>query len=794
LKLNDEQDTVYRTISFGINNGNAQPIVGDWDGDGIDGLGVYNQTQFALTNDINSTLPLKDYFFNQGSTNANTKAIAGDWNGDGLDTIGTYLSTVFSLYDANSSSAQSTYTFNFGPNNQPTLYPIVGDWNGDSTDTVGVYYAGTWSMTNTNTQINPSSDYNYNFGGTGSTTYPVVGKWNDGSSIALTSLSAPSASSFKFDWADRSINNDADVSIYLDNDNFGNDGVKVVDNISEDSATDTYTWTGKDVLNGTYYAYAKLEGTNDLELVSYSINTINVVNTAPSIVTELLEDAYIDSAYVFTLEGSDAQNDTLNWELLSSIEDMNLDSQTGELTWDTINKTQANYEVIVKVSDKEFSTTKTFTLTLTEKMDYQKDISFTNSSGSAVSNHEQKIEIDTANLITEGKIKNDCSNIAFFDNSENELQYFLESGCNTVDTKIWVKVTSVAVGENTISMRYGDTIIPNFALTMNDNSYIAAFENSCPSNWNPVSNLNTAKFLMGSNVFGNGGGAENHVHTFSGITGFVNQPKFLGSSTQYSHSVDHKHTMSGTTSIGNNIPSYFDVIYCEYTIEALPHTVESTNFVGIFETLPTNWAHVAAFDGKFLRGNSTTGGVGGSDTHTHTFSGQTNTVDNRSSSNDTYGGAGSPVTFGHKHNYSGTTSGESNVPPFIEFIFANPTQTGLKLDGTSVSIFKELPPLGWNRQSNLDNKFIRGAAVFGAIGGSAEHIHNLSGTTNKNGSAGSDIRDCCNTHKSYANHDHDFAFNSATSNSLPPYVSVIFAKEKTGSLSYQIGNETEIDM
>ncbi|MCH8922165.1 MAG: heme-binding protein [Planctomycetes bacterium] len=65
--------------------------------------------------------------------------IAGDWDGDGVDTVGLYdsASGTFTLADDNTSGT-SAGTFQFGPVG-PNVLPVAGDWNGDGTDTVGVY-------------------------------------------------------------------------------------------------------------------------------------------------------------------------------------------------------------------------------------------------------------------------------------------------------------------------------------------------------------------------------------------------------------------------------------------------------------------------------------------------------------------------------------------------------------------------------------------------------------------------------------------------------------------------------
>jgi Domain of unknown function (DUF2341). len=54
------------------------------------------------------------------------------------------------------------------------------------------------------------------------------------------------------------------------------------------------------------------------------------------------------------------------------------------------------------------------------------------------------LTVDTALLIAQGKMKPDCSDIRFTylypNNTEVEIPYWIESGCNTANTIIWIKV------------------------------------------------------------------------------------------------------------------------------------------------------------------------------------------------------------------------------------------------------------------------------------------------------------------------------------------------------------------
>lgn len=74
-----------------------------------------------------------------------------------------------------------------------------------------------------------------------------------------------------------------------------------------------------------------------------------------------------------------------------------------------------------------------------------------------MTNYQILITTDTASLISAGKMKSDCGDIAFTDNDAvTDISYWLESGCNSASTKLWVKVPSIPSSSSTIYMYYGN--------------------------------------------------------------------------------------------------------------------------------------------------------------------------------------------------------------------------------------------------------------------------------------------------------------------------------------------------
>ena len=88
---------------------------------------------------------------------------------------------------------------------------------------------------------------------------------------------------------------------------------------------------------------------------------------------------------------------------------------------------------------------------------YRKPITISNS-GSVLTNYQILVTIDTATLVTAGKMLSTCNDIRFTSSdSSTLLNYWIESGRNTSATKIWVKIPSILSGSTTIYLYYNNT-------------------------------------------------------------------------------------------------------------------------------------------------------------------------------------------------------------------------------------------------------------------------------------------------------------------------------------------------
>jgi hypothetical protein len=75
-----------------------------------------------------------------------------------------------------------------------------------------------------------------------------------------------------------------------------------------------------------------------------------------------------------------------------------------------------------------------------------------------LSNYQVLVTLDTASLISAGKMRSDCGDIRFTDDDgQTVLSYWIESGCNSASTRIWVKVSSIPESSTkTIYLLYGN--------------------------------------------------------------------------------------------------------------------------------------------------------------------------------------------------------------------------------------------------------------------------------------------------------------------------------------------------
>jgi hypothetical protein len=158
------------------------PVAGDWNGDGVDTIGLYYPHAGWWFLDVNG-----DGFWIEGTDidfgfgdGVGSLPVAGDWNGDGIDTIGLYYPHAgWWFLDVNGDGFWTEGTdIDFGFGGGEGSLPVTGDWNGDDVDAIGLYYpsAGRWFLdVNGNGHWDATDDATSAFGFPG--TKPIGGRW-----------------------------------------------------------------------------------------------------------------------------------------------------------------------------------------------------------------------------------------------------------------------------------------------------------------------------------------------------------------------------------------------------------------------------------------------------------------------------------------------------------------------------------------------------------------------------------------------------------------------------------------
>jgi hypothetical protein len=138
-------------------------LSGDWDGDGIDTLGIHRGAKIYLTNVNATSIAEREFYFGA----AGDIALGGDADGDGDDSVFLYRPTTGVVYfttevpAAPGNAAQTTGSLQF-PQTSDRL--VVGDWNDDGIDTVGAFRPATTTMHIRNSNTTGPSDDSWVFG------------------------------------------------------------------------------------------------------------------------------------------------------------------------------------------------------------------------------------------------------------------------------------------------------------------------------------------------------------------------------------------------------------------------------------------------------------------------------------------------------------------------------------------------------------------------------------------------------------------------------------------------------
>jgi hypothetical protein len=120
------------------------PVVGDWDGDGTQTVGVVRPSAARDSNHLllrNSDGSVLDFWYGRHGD----RLVVGDWDANGTWTPAAVRAGVWSIRNTNSTGpADTTVTFGGAGDNY-----LAGDWDGDGDFTPGVQRKGTFWLRNT---------------------------------------------------------------------------------------------------------------------------------------------------------------------------------------------------------------------------------------------------------------------------------------------------------------------------------------------------------------------------------------------------------------------------------------------------------------------------------------------------------------------------------------------------------------------------------------------------------------------------------------------------------------------
>ncbi len=123
------------TVKYGIRG--DLPVAGDWGGDGPFEVGVRrpSTSSFLLRQADGTTTSVR-------LGDVDDLPVTGDWNGDGVSDLGVYdqLSSSFTLRVVDAKGVPVTVVVPFGMSGD---LPVIGDWDGNGTSDVGTWTSGT---------------------------------------------------------------------------------------------------------------------------------------------------------------------------------------------------------------------------------------------------------------------------------------------------------------------------------------------------------------------------------------------------------------------------------------------------------------------------------------------------------------------------------------------------------------------------------------------------------------------------------------------------------------------------
>ena len=176
------------------------------------------------------------------------------------------------------------------------------------------------------------------------------------------------STSYTISWQAADPDNDAQIALYYDTDNTGQDGTLIVEDLSEDAEEDAYEWATTAVPAGDYYIYGVIKDRVNSAVTSYSSGAVTIrqpaENTPPSL-TILEPDGTEDRAdttYTISWEAADPEENAtlaLYYDKDNSgadgtliVENLEEDAATDTYTWATAALPAGTYYIYGVIKDR----------------------------------------------------------------------------------------------------------------------------------------------------------------------------------------------------------------------------------------------------------------------------------------------------------------------------------------------------------------------------------------------------------------------------------------------------------
>jgi hypothetical protein len=398
---------------------------------------------------------------------------------------------------------------------------------------------------------------------------------------------------------------------------------------------------------------------------------------------------------------------------------------------------------------------------------FRRSIVVENDSNTRILEEEILVEIDTQSLIEDEKMQNDCDDLRFLDSdNETNLDFWIEGGCNTQSTQVWVMIPSLPKDGKIIYAYYGNEKAPNSEIQWSGEFIMFSDSTDCSDGWEKATEYNN-KFLYGSETSGEELGSNTHDHGGLALTSSqieVSTCKEGCTDNLYINKVSDLYALN--ISEEENIPPYTTLLACK------SDDLSFTNQISYFDTtdLTDEWTDINEIEGKFVMISSVAYLTGGREDHSHNILENTSNILYQYSN---YLGNGSKEESEAEGLFETYIDSTSNIPSY-EVLYLAKSSSELSVGEDNMIIpTTELPPLGWTYYSELENKIPMVGSNIGDTGGNNYHSHHITSVLSSSNLGSISQKESLNM--TFL----DISMEEASN--IPESISVIYAKRKNST-------------